>query len=86
MYLARVVGSLQSSIKSAALEGVKLLLLRPTTSDGTSSDGIVVACDATQAGVGDLVYCCDGSEAALAFPDTFMAVDATIVAIVDPVG
>lgn len=86
MLLGRVVGSLQASTKASALEGVKFLIVQPVRSDGSEEGSTLVACDATQAGEGDLVFWCDGREAALAFTDSFVAVDATVVAIVDSVG
>lgn len=86
MFLGRVVGSLQASTKNEALDGVKLLMVQPVKSDGSDAGAIFVACDATQAGDGDLIYWCDGREAALAFTNSFVAVDATVVAIVDSVG
>lgn len=83
MYLARVIGSLQASVKHEDLAGVKLLYVQPVNADGTPAAAAHVACDATQSGRGDLVYCCDGREATLALRRSFVAVDATIVAIVD---
>jgi ethanolamine utilization protein EutN len=86
MFLARVVGSVQASTKQEALEGVKLLVIQPVKSSGEAFGDTLVACDSTQAGPGELIYYCDGREAALAFNPSFVAVDATIVAIVDSVG
>jgi microcompartment protein CcmK/EutM len=86
MFLGRVIGSVQASTKASALDGTKLLMVQPVRSDGTDCGATLVACDATQAGDGDLIYWCDGREAALAFTNSFVAVDATVVAIVDSVG
>lgn len=83
MFLGQVIGSLVATIKYEGLEGVKLLWVQPIYSDGSPSGKALVACDATQAGVGERVYLVDGREAALALPRNFVPVDATIVGIVE---
>lgn len=86
MFLGRVIGTLEATIKYEGLEGVKLLWVEPTTSLGERRGAPFVACDATpQAGPGDLVYMVDGREAAMPLPVDFVPVDATIVGIVDEV-
>lgn len=83
MFLGRVIGSVVASVKYPGLEGVKLLWVQPSYADGSDSGKAIVACDATQAGVGDLVYLVDGREAAMALPVRFVPVDATVVGIVE---
>lgn len=85
MDLARVIGSMEATVKYAGLEGVKLLWVQPLNEDGEDAGSPLVACDATQAGVGETVFYCGGREAALAFAETFVPVDASVVAIVDDV-
>ena len=83
MELARVIGNVIATVKVPGLEGVRLLVLQPLDEAGADVDEPLVACDALQAGVGDRVSWVTGREAALALPETFVPVDATIVEIVD---
>jgi len=83
VFLGRVIGSVVATAKYEGLEGVKLLWVQPVFSDGSPSGKAIVACDGTQAGVGERVYMVDGREAAVALPRSFVPVDATIVGIVE---
>jgi ethanolamine utilization protein EutN len=85
MYLGRVIGSLEATVKYEGLEGVKLMLVQPLDENGTENGEVEVACDSTQSGVGELVFLCGGREATLALDETFVPVDASIVGIVDRV-
>lgn len=85
MTLARVIGTLEASHRVDGFDGVKFLWLQPERSTGDPVGRPIVACDASQAGPGDLVYFVDGREAGLALPDHFVPADATIVGIVDRV-
>ena len=80
MYLGKVTGRVVCSIKDAALEGQKLLVVRRLP-DGPS----VVAVDAVGAGPGEMVYVCRGREAVFAFKPREVPTEAAIVAIVDRV-
>jgi ethanolamine utilization protein EutN len=55
MRLARVRGTVVSTIKHPAYEGRTLLLCQPLTPDGRAKGDQVVAVDRVQAGEGDLV-------------------------------
>jgi len=85
MKLGRIIGSVMCTAKDPALEGVKLLLLQPVDEGGRAYGEAVIACDAVQAGPGDLVLWEGGREAALALSDWFNTSDATIMGIVDRV-
>ena len=80
MYLGKVIGRVVCSIKDAALEGRKLLLVRRLPAGPA-----VVAVDVVGAGAGETVYVCRGREAAFAFKPDEVATEAAIVAIVDRV-
>ena len=84
MELGRVIGTVVATIKDPSLEGVKLQFVEPLHEENLQrkADPIVMA-DATQAGVGDLVWYVLGREAALSLPETFTPVDFAIVGIVD---
>ena len=80
MQLCRVTGSTVSTVKAPGLAQFKLLNVKPEKGDGPE----FVAVDGVGAGEGDLVLVAVGS-AARALPTTRdLPVDATIVAIVDP--
>ena len=83
MHLARVVGSVVATVKDAALAGHKLLVLQPITPDRAPAGRLVVAADATAAGVGEHVFFVRGREAALPFLPDEPPVDACVVGIVD---
>ena len=85
MFLGRVIGTVVATQKSPGLEGIKLLLVVPLDPGGKVIGETLVACDRSQAGVGDHVYCVNKREATLAMPDPFTPVDAAIVGIVDQV-
>lgn len=83
MQLARVLGVVVASVKHPSLVGVRLLLIQPQDHDGLPDGDPIVAADPLQAGPGELIEWITGREAALALPDTFSPVDATVVGIVD---
>jgi len=91
MFLARVEGSVVSTKKEAAMNGRKLLLLRPQLVDDKDPTkfrpgaNTVVAVDSVGAGVGEMVMFCQGSSARLAPNLKDAPVDAVIIGIVDTV-
>ena len=85
MRLARVTGTVVCSRKEASLEGVRLLLLRMVDEEMAEYGEVLVACDAVQAGAGDLVLFEAGREAAIALSNWFNPSDATVMGIVDRV-
>jgi ethanolamine utilization protein EutN len=91
MFLAKVEGSVVATKKEAAMNGRKLLLLRPQLVDekdptkfraGTNT---IVAVDSVGAGIGELVMFCQGSSARLAAGLKDAPVDAVVIGIVDSV-
>jgi len=84
MILARVVGTVVSSHKSAKIEGITLLLVEkidPDTMQGKKD--YVVAMDAVGAGIGEIVFFVSGSSARLTEVTAGKPSDAAIIAIVD---
>jgi len=55
MLISRVVGDLVATRKHPSHEGRKILLVQPLNLDGTNRGDPLVALDAVDAGVGDLV-------------------------------
>jgi microcompartment protein CcmK/EutM len=81
--LAQVVGDVVSSVKDAALNGHKLLVLQPIAPDRQPVGRTLVAVDAVGAGVGEHVFFVRGREASYPFLPAETPVDACVVGIVD---
>src|SRR5438445_1979909 len=91
MFLARVEGSVVATKKDPAMNGRKLLLLRPQLVDEKDPTkfrpgvNTIVAVDSVGAGVGEMVLFCQGSSARLAAGLKEAPIDAVIIGIVDVV-
>jgi microcompartment protein CcmK/EutM len=85
MLLGRVLGTCVATQKSPGLEGVPLLVIEPIDPAGQRAGEPLVAVDTVSAGPGERVYYVTSREAALALEETFVPVDAAIVALVDEV-
>jgi ethanolamine utilization protein EutN len=86
MQLARVLGTVVATEKSAGLEGIRFLVIQPLDKAQQPKGKTVVAADAVHmAGSGELVYFVSSREAAEALPVRFVPVDHAIVGIVDQV-
>ena len=89
MLLARVIGTVVSTQKDDALQGRKLLLLRPLLVDEAGQfrpgPSTIVAVDSLGAGQGETVLFCQGSSARQAAGMATVPVDAVVTGIVDNV-
>lgn len=91
MILGRVEGVVVATKKDAAMNGRKLLLVRPQLVDDKDPTKFragattVVAVDSVGAGEGEMVLFCQGSSARLAPGLKDAPVDAVIIGIVDSV-
>ncbi len=83
MVLAKVVGTLVATQKEQSMEGLKFLLLQNVDLNGSSSGGFVVAADAVDAGVGEMVLYASGSSARQTVKTDQRPCDAVVMAIVD---
>ncbi|MBM3777982.1 MAG: ethanolamine utilization protein EutN [Acidimicrobiia bacterium] len=83
MHLARVIGTVVSTRKDAALSGLKLLVVQPLAPDGQDAGRPLVAIDAVGAGTGERVFYVRGREASFPFLPVEPPTDAGIVGIVD---
>ena len=83
MQLARVIGTVVSTIKNESLEGRKLLVVQSLNKDLKPSGKPMVAVDAIGAGIGELVFWCRGREASFPFKREDTPTDCTIIGIVD---
>ncbi|MCR4415453.1 MAG: EutN/CcmL family microcompartment protein [Thermoguttaceae bacterium] len=90
MFVAKVVGSLVSTQKTASMVGHKLLVVEPYRLDQArqslkSAGRTFVAVDTVGAGEGDYVLIVQGSSARLTPETKNLPVDTVIVGIVDTV-
>lgn len=86
MTLARVCGTVVSTIKIEALEGLKLMIVHPINPDGTLTGKQLVAVDSLQSGIGDDVLIIDeGGSAGIMLNMSSQPIRTVIAAIVDRV-
>ena len=83
MQIARVIGTVVSTVKNGTLEGRKILLVHTLDADLKEKGTPLVALDAVGAGVGELVFWCRGKEASFPFKRDETPTDCTIVGIID---
>ncbi|MBA2378381.1 MAG: EutN/CcmL family microcompartment protein [Blastocatellia bacterium] len=83
MQIARVIGTVVSTVKNATLEGRKFLIVQTLDAELKSKGKPMVALDAVGAGVGELVFWCRGKEASFPFKRDETPTDCTIVGIID---
>ena len=83
MILGKVVGTLVASRKDEKLEGFKLLVVKRLNIEGEETGDYVVAADAVQAGVGDVVLYATGSSARQTTLTAKKPCDAVCMAVVD---
>ena len=83
MQIARVIGTVVSTVKNESLEGRKFLIVQTLDADLNPKGNPQVALDAVGAGVGELVFWCRGKEASFPFKRDETPTDCTIVGIID---
>lgn len=84
MIIAKVTGTVVCTQKDPSLVGRKMLVVQPVKiMDQSNSGNPFVALDAIGAGVGEIVMVCGGSSARMAEGFSSLAVDQSIVAIID---
>ena len=85
MQLARVIGTVVSTVKNQLLDSCKLLVIQPLDAKLEAAGKPMVAVDSVGAGKGEVVFWCRGKEAAFPFEPLDVPTDCTIVGIVDSV-
>lgn len=85
MRLAKVIGTVVSTIKNEPLKGKKLLLIKPLDKKATPSGRAMIALDSVGAGFGEIVYYVRGKEASFPFLPQEVPTDTTVVGIVDTI-
>ena len=83
MQIARVIGTVVSTIKNKSLHGRKFLIVQTLDADLNPRGKPMVALDAVGAGEGELVFWCRGKEAAFPFKRDETPTDCTIVGSID---
>ena len=83
MLLGKVVGTLVASRKDEKLEGYKFLVVKRLTIENGETGEYIVAADAVQAGVGDVVLYATGSSARQTTVTDKRPCDAVLMAVVD---
>jgi ethanolamine utilization protein EutN len=83
MQIARVIGTVVSSVKNTSLHGRKFLLVQTLNADLKPKGSPMIALDSVGAGVGELVFWCRGKEASFPFKRDETPTDCTIVGIID---
>ncbi len=85
MTFGRVVGRVWATVKNPGMEGLRMLVVQPLTSELQPTGRRIVCTDSMGAGTGELVYWVRGKEASFPFHPAEPPVDNTIVGIVDSV-
>ena len=83
MQLARVIGTVVSTVKDGNLHSHKLLMVQPIDPERNAVGRPVVTLDAIGAGIGEFVFFVRGREAAFPFYPGEPPTDACVVGIVD---
>ena len=82
MILAKIKGSIVSTVKNDKLVGYKFMIVE-TIENGKPTGNHMIAVDGVGAGIGEDVIITTGSSARVAIGDANSPVDATIVGILD---
>jgi ethanolamine utilization protein EutN len=85
MLTGKVVGNVWATKKEPSLNGLKLLIVTTYDPRTGETSRAIVAADVVGAGIGELVIVVSGSSARKILGREDMAVDATIVGIIDEV-
>jgi ethanolamine utilization protein EutN len=86
MILGKVIGNVVSTIKLPVYQGYKILIVQPVNNKEEPQGESVLALDAVQAGVGDMVLIIDeGNSSRLIMNSSTAPVRTMIVGIVDAI-
>lgn len=85
MRLAKIIGTVTSTVKDPQLTGKPMLLTNVVDGAGKIVEQAIVAIDTVGAGVGDTVLLSQGSAARLPAGTASAPIDTTIIAIVEHV-
>lgn len=84
MIIGRVIGDVVATQKSHSHEGRKILMVQPVNLDGTDRGEVVLALDAVDAGIGEMVLVVqEGYSAMTAAGRPNSPIDMTVVGVID---
>lgn len=83
MQIARVIGTVVSTVKNESLSGRKLLLVQTLDASLKAKGKPMVALDSVGVGIGELVFWCRGKEASFPFKRDDTPTDCTIIGVID---
>lgn len=84
MKIARITGTVVSTVKYEKYRGIKLLKIRHLTLNGEETGEELVALDAADAGIGDIVLVNnDGGAAQMVMNDKTLIASITVCGVVD---
>lgn len=85
MKLAKVIGSVTSTVKVKEYKGITLLVIQPTNAKKEPLGSPIVAVDVFGAGPGEYVFFSKSKEGAMTLPNPKTCADAGICGIIDSV-
>lgn len=86
MLIAKVIGTVVSTIKHPAFHERKILLVQPLHLRGDKPDDAFIALDSVHAGVGDIVLVCqEGNSSRQVFNAPNAPIRSSIVGVIDSV-
>ena len=83
MNLAKVIGTIWATKKDPNMEGLKMQLIQPITTEHKKDGDPIIAIDTVGAGSGEIVFYVTAYEAVIPLSSQMALVDASIVGIVD---
>ncbi len=83
MRLARVIGTVVSTVKNSPMDGKKILILKPIDPQGRTFGSTLIALDSVGSGVGENVYYVEGKEASFPWYPAEVPCDCSVVGILD---
>lgn len=85
MFIAKVIGTIWSTVKDKNLQGYKLQIIQPLNSKGEKAGNPIIAVDTIGAGVDEIVMYITAREAVIPMGVKEAPVDASIVGIIEKI-
>lgn len=85
MFIAKVIGTIWSTVKDKNLQGYKLQIIQPLNSKGEKVENPIIAVDTIGAGVDEIVMYITAREAVIPMGIKEAPVDASIVGIIEKI-
>ncbi len=85
MFIAKIIGTIWSTVKDKNLQGYKLQIIQPLNSKGEKVGNPIIAVDTIGAGVDEIVMYITAREAVIPMGVKEAPVDASIVGIIEKI-